>query len=188
MIAVAGAGLLFGIKVVLHHKEKKDVDDKQQQHGEAQGGAAERRASQWLSSQASLTPRDSVATTVAHSMSQHALLDEGYLVCFTNSKSEVLCVTNVGSQHHEVGWHTQSAPEGMNREAAPRPWVPASALCFALKQAARPYHSGAGALDLVLPSLHFPRDAGNLKLEHVPHAAVFMVSKVGQCLAFRSLG
>jgi hypothetical protein len=133
MIAVAGAGLLFGIKVVLHHKEKKDADDKQPRHGEAHGGAAERRASQWLSSQASLTPRDSVATTVAHSMSQHALLDEGYLVCFTNSRNEVLCVTNVGSQH-EVGWHTQSAPEGRNRDAMPRPWMPASTLCFALTQ------------------------------------------------------
>jgi hypothetical protein len=112
MIAVVGAGLLFGIKVALHHKEKKDADKGQQRQSDAHGGAAERRASQWLSSQA-YSARDSLATSIDHPTSQHALLDEGYLVCFTNSKNEVLCVTNLGSRH-EIGWHKQSAPEGRN--------------------------------------------------------------------------
>ena len=111
MIAVAGASLLFGIKVALHCKETGEANRKNRQAADSCG--AERRASQWLSSQAAhsvnTTSPASSAALPAHSFSQHACVDEGYIVCFANSAGEVLCVHNVGSRQ-EMCWHALKAP------------------------------------------------------------------------------
>lgn len=114
MLAVAGAGLLFGVKVLLN-KRKDGSSSEVQQGSKAESSVAERRASEWLSNHAAQSLRSSHGGGSVDAppvpFTPPTYLDEGYLVCFQNASGQVLCVQNVGS-HFELAWQTLSrAPD-----------------------------------------------------------------------------
>jgi hypothetical protein len=111
MLAIAGAGVLVGIKLALG-KGRKDGDA----DGKRADPLAERRAAEWLSSHAEQQLRSGAAPGVGlPSQGFSQPVDDGYLVALTRG-SEVLCVQTVGSRA-EMFWHTPR-PQPLAAEGA----------------------------------------------------------------------